>query len=117
MASSAGDTVIITSSVRQRFSSGEIAEAHADFVLDGPSLYDEETGQGVGVYEPGPGRVLFVVEKDDFIEILAIEDFGLSKHYPPERGNLGFPTGLVILAALGGSLGAILLPGVGPSLG
>jgi hypothetical protein len=28
---------------------------------------------------------------------------------PPSRGNIAFPTGLVVLAALGGSLGAILL--------
>jgi hypothetical protein len=61
--------VITTPSVRKHFSTEEITEAHADFMLDGPSLVDEESGKGLGIFEAEPGRVMVFVEDDDLLTI------------------------------------------------
>jgi hypothetical protein len=61
--------VITTPSVRKHFSPEEITEAHADFMLDGPSLVDEENGKGLGIFEAEPGRVMVFVEDDDLLTI------------------------------------------------
>jgi hypothetical protein len=68
--------VITTPSVREHFSPEEITEAHADFMLDGPSLGDEESGKGLGIFEAEPGRVMVFVEDDDLLTISTPEDFG-----------------------------------------
>jgi hypothetical protein len=78
-------------------------------LVEGPGLVDQDSGHAIGVFEPEPGRILILIEDEDLINIMTVEDFGLRKPYPPlESDNLWF-AGIVVLAALGGSLGAILL--------
>jgi hypothetical protein len=76
--------VITTPSVREHFNTEEIAEAHADFMLDGPSLVDEASGKGLGIFEAEPGRVMvFVSEADgDMLYISTPHDFGSSAGDP-----------------------------------
>jgi len=103
MLSSAG--VVTTPSVRERFSPEEIAEAHADFMLDGPSLVDEASGKGLGIFEAEPGRVMvFVSEADgDMLYITTPHDFGSS------RTRLSTSGVLVRIAGYASLLGTCLL--------
>lgn len=93
--------VTTTPAVRERFSPEEISEAYSDYLSEGPSLVDEETGRGVTVYEVAPGRILFVFEGGNVNTISTVEDFGPSRkpYPPPPRDNTGSALALVYVIA------------------
>ena len=101
--------VITTPSVREHFSPEEITEAHADFMLDGPSLGDEESGKGLGIFEAEPGRVMVFVEDDDLLTISTPEDFGGDRRSSVGRCHLNAFRTLARITGYAGLSGACLL--------